>query len=100
MLELDHVALAVTDLDLAGATLRDGLGLASYAGGAHRSGATANRIVPLDGGAYLELIQVIDAIAAASDPFGARVARASNRRMQLWSRGQCEPRTSTASLRG
>jgi hypothetical protein len=75
MLEMDHVALAVTDLEAAGATLRDGLGLASYAGGAHRSGATANRIVPLHGGSYLELIQVIDHIAAAADPFGARVAR-------------------------
>ncbi len=75
MLELDHIALAVTDLDGAGAILRDDLGLASYAGGAHRSGATANRIIPLHGGAYLELIQVIDAVAAAADPFGTRVAR-------------------------
>ncbi len=74
MLKLDHIALAVADLDAAGATLRDSLGLASYAGGAHRSGATANRIVPLEDGAYLELIQVIDARAAAADPFGRRVA--------------------------
>jgi hypothetical protein len=75
MLELDHIALAVTDLDSAGTILRDGFGLASYAGGAHRSGATANRIVPLHGGAYLELIQVIDAVAAAADPLGTRVAQ-------------------------
>jgi Glyoxalase-like domain len=76
MLRLDHVVLAVGDLEAgAGRLLRDH-GLASVPGGWHARWGTANRIVPL-GETYLELIAVQDMAVATATPFGAAVARAS-----------------------
>lgn len=67
--ELDHVLIAVDDLEAAAADLLAGNGLASAEGGRHAGWGTANRIVPL-GDAYLELIAVVDAEEAARSAFG------------------------------
>ena len=73
MIELDHVLIAVRDLDVAAAMLTEAHGLAVTGGGSHPGWGTANRIVPL-GDAYLELIAVVDERAASETPFGRWVA--------------------------
>jgi hypothetical protein len=72
VLALDHVILAVADLDAAAANLLETHGLDSVFGGRHEGLGTANRIVPL-GDTYLELIGVDDRDAAGADPFGRAV---------------------------
>ena len=72
MLQLDHVILAVRDLDEAGERLFETHGLASVSGGEHDGVGTANRIVPL-GDAYIELMGVTDRDAAGKHPFGRTV---------------------------
>ena len=72
-IELDHVLVAVADLDKAGQEFEERHGLASIEGGRHPAWGTANRIVPL-GDSYLELIAVIDAAKAAESAVGRWVA--------------------------
>jgi hypothetical protein len=72
-LELDHVLIAVPDLDAAAGELEARHGLASVEGGRHAGWGTANRIVPL-GETYLELITVVDESEAAGSAFGRWVA--------------------------
>jgi hypothetical protein len=81
VLELDHVVFAVADLEAAARELEARLGVASLAGGRHPGWGTANRIVPL-GGAYLELVAVVDASEAAGSAFGRWVAAAASDRLQ------------------
>ena len=78
MIELDHVLIAVTDLDAAGREFEAHHGLSSVAGGRHPGWGTANRIVPL-GDTYLELVAAVDAVEAAGNPFGRWVAAAADR---------------------
>jgi len=61
---IDHVVMAVRDLDDAGDRLLRDHGLASVPGGRHARWGTANRIVPL-GEDYIELIGVVDGEQAA-----------------------------------
>ncbi len=75
MIELDHVILAVPDLDAAAVGLEREHGLRSVEGGRHRGFGTANRIVPL-GAAYLELVAVVDPAEAEESAFGRWVAGA------------------------
>jgi hypothetical protein len=72
-LELDHVLIAVPDLDEAARAVEEGHGLASVEGGRHAGWGTANRIVPL-GEAYVELITVVDEAEASRSAFGRWVA--------------------------
>jgi hypothetical protein len=72
--EIDHVVLAVRDLDAAAGRLAAEHGLTALPGGRHPGAGTANRIVPL-GSAYLELMAVVDADEAAASLFGRLVAR-------------------------
>ena len=74
-LELDHVLLAVADLEAAGREIEARYGLTSIEGGRHPGWGTANRIVPL-GETYLELITVVDEAEAAQSAFGRWVADA------------------------
>jgi hypothetical protein len=67
--------IAVADLAEAGDDLEARYGLISVEGGRHPWG-TANRIVPL-GDSYLELVAVVDHVAAAENPFGSLVAAAT-----------------------
>jgi hypothetical protein len=65
--ELDHVILAVRDLELAARHLEHEHGLTTVVGGTHPHWGTANRIAPL-GDWYLELLGVVDdGVATASD---------------------------------
>jgi hypothetical protein len=80
---LDHVLIAVPDLDAAGAALEARFGLPSAVGGRHPGFGTANRIVPL-GSAYLELVAVADPERAAASAFGRWVASAPPSRPMGW----------------
>src|SRR4051794_22384701 len=91
VIELDHVLIAVTDLDAAGREFQSRYGLVSIAGGRHPGWGTANRIVPL-GDTYLELVAAVDAAEAAGSPFGRWVAAAPP--AGRWA-GPCARRSST-----
>ena len=82
MIELDHVLIAVDDLDAAAQEVERRHGLASVEGGRHHGLGTANRIVPL-GATYLELVAVVDEDEAASG-FGSWVAGGQRPRLLGW----------------
>lgn len=75
-LQIDHVIVAVRDLDGASAGLFDRFGLASIPGGRHEGHGTANRIVPL-GDDYIELMAVVDDDEAAGSPMGRWISSAT-----------------------
>src|SRR5712692_11448423 len=72
VLWIDHVVVAVSDLDAAANRLRRDLGLDSTPGGVHPAWGTGNRIVPL-GPSYIELIAVLDPERAEGTDLGRRV---------------------------
>jgi catechol 2,3-dioxygenase-like lactoylglutathione lyase family enzyme len=84
-LALDHVILAVPDLDRAADVLERVLGLRATRGGSHPTLGTENSVVPL-GGAYLELVAVADEQAAMTSAFGrsALAARTEGPRSTGW----------------
>jgi catechol 2,3-dioxygenase-like lactoylglutathione lyase family enzyme len=84
-LALDHVILAVPDLDRAADALERVLGLQATRGRRHPSLGTENSLVPL-GGAYLELVAVADEQAATGSAFGrsALAARTEGPRFTGW----------------
>jgi glyoxalase-like protein len=86
VLNVDHVVIAVANLDTAGRALAERNGLASYAGGRHPEAGTANRIVPLQGGAYLELLAVVDSEARGLSPLAGLVRRTldASRNLAAW----------------
>lgn len=67
---IDHLVIAVPDLDAAAHDLERAVGLAVTGGGRHEGAGTANRIAFLADGAYLELIAVEDREAALRTPVG------------------------------
>jgi hypothetical protein len=73
---IDHLVIAVPDLDSAARELEQGIGLAVTSGGRHPGAGTANRIAFLADGSFLELIAVEDADAAQAQPLGSAVVRA------------------------
>ena len=72
-MELDHVLIAVAELETAARELEARHGLTAVEGGRHAGWGTANRIVPL-GDTYIELIAVVDEEEAAGNVFGAWIA--------------------------
>jgi Glyoxalase-like domain len=75
--ELDHVLIAVADLEAAAAAFDERFGLASVEGGRHGAWGTANRIVPL-GANYIELVGVVDEAVAAESTFGRWIAEGAS----------------------
>jgi len=82
--EIDHVLIAVSDLESASERLGLEHGLASYEGGRHPGWGTANWIVPL-GGAYLELIAIVCEREASGSIFGQWIAAAKDGALIGWS---------------
>ena len=82
-LELDHVVLAVRDLEAAAERIEREHGLGSYPGGRHSRGGTANRIVPL-GAQYLELMALVAPEEAAGWGLLVRELVADGDRPCLW----------------
>src|SRR6266545_4977344 len=76
MLRIDHVVLAVRDLDAAGTRILNEVGLGSLPGGRHPGWGTGNRIVPL-GHEYVELLAVLDPIEAESSHVGRWISKVS-----------------------
>lgn len=72
---IDHVLLAVRDLEQAAVWFNERYGLTALPGGRHPGVGTANMIVPL-GDDYLELIAVVDPAEADAHPLGGRLAGA------------------------
>lgn len=83
MIELDHVLIAVDDLETAAQEVERRHGLASLEGGRHQGLGTANRIVPL-GRTYLELVAVVDEAEAAASGFGSWVSGGDLPRLLGW----------------
>jgi Glyoxalase-like domain len=82
-MELDHVLIAVSDLEAAAREVEQRHGLAAVEGGRHEGLGTANAIVPL-GGTYLELVAVVDEAEAARSGFGSWVAGGDLPRLLGW----------------
>jgi catechol 2,3-dioxygenase-like lactoylglutathione lyase family enzyme len=84
-LAIDHVQVAVADLEAAARRYERDLGLTALPGGRHPGRGTANMIVPL-GDSYLELISVVDVEEARRHPTAMRVAGAveSGRSFAVW----------------
>jgi hypothetical protein len=74
-MRLDHLSFAAGPDGLAGtaARLADLLGEDFTDGGVHPRFGTRNRILPLAGGTYLELVEVLDHPASDKAPFGQAV---------------------------
>ena len=70
---IDHVVIAVRDLDEAAATLERAVGLRASGGGRHEALGTANRLVWF-GDTYAELVTVADPEIARSSWLGAPTA--------------------------
>jgi hypothetical protein len=81
--ELDHVLIAVDDLEAAAKEVEERYELASVEGGRHQGFGTANRIVPL-GESYLELVAVVDHVEAAASWFGSWVGGGERPRLLGW----------------
>jgi len=67
---VDHVVIAVVDLDAAAAELERTVGLTCTGGGRHEGLGTLNRIAFLADGSYVELMAVEDPAAARNGPIG------------------------------
>jgi Glyoxalase-like domain len=83
MMDVDHVLIAVDDLEAAAKEVEERYGLASVEGGRHQGFGTANRIVPL-GETYLELVAVVDRAEAAASGFGNWVGGGERPRLLGW----------------
>ena len=80
---IDHMVLAVSDLDRAGERVHRDLGLASVPGGVHPRWGTRNRIVPL-GDSYIELIAVVDPEVGSSTSLGRALLATSDDGRDRW----------------
>jgi len=83
VIELDHVLIAVNDLENGALTFEYEHGVVSYEGGRHPDWGTANRIVPL-GDAYVELVAAVDHEKALTSQFGRWVLAAEDGQPLGW----------------
>jgi len=80
---LDHVIVAVADLDAAAAEIEDRLGLPNGGSGRHDAHGTYNRIFWLRD-SYVELMAVFDRAIAASSWWGAHIATLTRDGSDSW----------------
>jgi hypothetical protein len=78
LLGIDHLVIAVQDLDEATRAIEGALGLAATGGGRHLALGTDNRLVFI-GDSYLELVSIADPEVAARSWLGAPVMSALSR---------------------
>jgi Glyoxalase-like domain len=74
-MRLDHVSYAAEPDGLLATTARlsESIGVESVEGGVHPRFGTRNRVLPLRGGHYVEVVEVLDHPAADKVPFGQAV---------------------------
>jgi Glyoxalase-like domain len=75
LLGIDHVVIAVPDLDAAANKLEQSVGIVATGGGRHPALGTANRLVWL-GDTYVELVTIVDDAVAAGSWLGGPVRAA------------------------
>jgi Glyoxalase-like domain len=75
LLGIDHVVIAVRDLDVAAHELEESVGIEATGGGRHPALGTANRLAWL-GDTYVELVTIEDEAVAAGSWLGLAVAAA------------------------
>lgn len=73
-MQIDHVIIAVNDLDRSADRFREQFGLIALPGGTHPTG-TANRVIPLRPPQYIELLGVGQQELLRSHQFGERLLR-------------------------
>jgi catechol 2,3-dioxygenase-like lactoylglutathione lyase family enzyme len=78
-MRIDHVIYGTTDLDRAADRMQAEFGLTAVGGGRHEGLGTHNRIVPLGGGNFVELLAVADPDEAKASPLGAALMTAIQR---------------------
>src|SRR6266516_500162 len=78
LLSIDHIVIAVADLDDAAAELERSVGLRADDGGRHAALGTANRLAWF-GDSYVELVTVADPAAASTSWLGAPTQAALER---------------------
>ena len=83
MYRIDHVVLAVSDLEAAAERLHRDHGLASVPGGVHPRWKTSNRIVPL-GDDYVELLALEDRGAGRSTRLGRALLASTDDGRDRW----------------
>jgi len=84
VLRIDHVVLAVGDLEASSRRLWDEHGLRFEPGGRHPAWGTANMIAPL-GGSYLELLGVVDPEVGLDTALGRSLTELSAARDRWYS---------------
>jgi len=75
LLGIDHLVIAVPDLEVAAHELEESVGIEATDGGRHPALGTANRLVWL-GDTYVELVTIVDEAIAAGSWLGVPVATA------------------------
>jgi hypothetical protein len=78
LISIDHLVIAVADLDAAAAELERAVGLRADDGGRHEALGTANRLAWF-GDSYVELVTVVDAAVAKDSWLGAPTLAALER---------------------
>ena len=89
-MQLDHVAYAVTNAELADTVQRLGaeLGVAFIDGGKHPRAGTRNFILPLASGQYIEIVAPLEHPVAETVPLDKRFAIAPKQAADGWA-GLC-----------
>lgn len=76
-LRIDHVVMAVRDLDASAARLEERAGLVALPGGTHPAWGTGNRIASLGHRQYVELLASVDPAVAATTDLGRAITSRS-----------------------
>jgi Glyoxalase-like domain len=76
---IDHVIYAAADLDAAAERIAGALGLQALGGGRHDGLGTHNRVIPLGGGGFVEILAVADRAEAQRSALGAALLAAVER---------------------
>lgn len=98
ILGIDHILIAVDDLDLA-TEVYEQLGFQVLAGGQHPKMGTQNALVPLADGSYLELINIFDPALAQTGSPGVSTAMHHENRLAAFALASDDLDADVAAIR-